>query len=283
MSLPGPDVLAAFELAGSPLRLPGGEGRSVRVGNVVLKPAGPDIELAEWLAGTMAAVSEDGFRLARPLRARTGAWSYGGWTASRFVPGTDPDHTAAPRWLDILTAGRAFHHALAHVPRPGLLDHRNDRWATADLVAWQEQEADLHPALRKAYRELTALLGPTPRARAQLIHGDLTGNVLFAPGQAPAVIDFSPYWRPPVYAEAIVVADALIWHGASAELLHQAAPANGPGFTQYVVRAVIFRLVTTSEHLRSLPTGNSQGTASEARRYEHAVRTLTGIAPAQHP
>lgn len=49
---------------------------------------------------------------------------------------------------------------------------------------------------------------------AQLIHGDLTGNVLFAADEAPAVIDFSPYWRPPVFAEAVVVADGLLWFQA---------------------------------------------------------------------
>ena len=31
---------------------------------------------------------------------------------------------------------------------------------------------------------------------SQLIHGDLTENILFAEGLSPAVIDFSPYWRP---------------------------------------------------------------------------------------
>ena len=34
-------------------------------------------------------------------------------------------------------------------------------------------------------------------AVSQLVHGDLSGNVLLAHGLPPAVIDFSPYWRPP--------------------------------------------------------------------------------------
>ena len=51
------------------------------------------------------------------------------------------------------------------------------------------------------------------------MHGDLTGNVLFARGLPPAVIDFSPYWRPVGFASAVVVGDALLWEGADESLL----------------------------------------------------------------
>lgn len=280
MTIPGRDVLDAFQLTGEPVRLPGGEGRSVRVGGVVLKPAGPDREFAEWLPGVMAAVPEDGFRVARPLRATTGTWSYGGWTASLFLPGAEPDRAAAPRWLEVIAAGRAFHRALAGVPRPGFLGRRRDWWATGDRVAWQERGTDLLPALGNAYHELRALLDAKPRDRSQLVHGDLTGNVLFEPGLAPAVIDFSPYWRPPAFGEAVVVGDALTWHGAGAELLHAVAADSGPDFTQYVARAIIFRLATSNERLRAMTAAHSGEASAEARRYEHAAGLLSDFARA---
>lgn len=46
----------------------------------------------------------------------------------------------------------------------------------------------------------------------QLIHGDLTGNVLFKTENSnpPVIIDITLYWRPVDYAEAIIVADRLI-------------------------------------------------------------------------
>jgi Ser/Thr protein kinase RdoA (MazF antagonist) len=47
-------------------------------------------------------------------------------------------------------------------------------------------------------------------APSQLIHGDLTRNVLFADEQPPADIDFSPYWRPKAFASAIVAVDAVV-------------------------------------------------------------------------
>jgi len=89
--------------------------------------------------------------------------------------------------------------------------------------------------------ELVAALRPV-RVPSQLIHGDLTGNVLFDDAQPPAIIDFSPYWRPPAYASAIVAADALVWERADRQVLD--AVAHISDFGQYLVRALIFRSVT---------------------------------------
>lgn len=272
--LPGPDVLDAFRLVGRPVPLPGGTGHSVRVGDAVLKPTGPDQEFAEWLADVMATVREDGFRVARPLRARTHAWSHAGWSATRFVPGTEPDHAGAPRWLDTIAAGRAFHRAVAGIRRPALLDRRSDWWALGDRVAWREREPEVVPALREPYESLSASAGPPPSEPPQLVHGDLTGNVLYAPGLPPAVIDFSPYWRPPTFAEAIVVGDALLWHGAGTDLLRAAASLNGPGFLPYVARAVVFRLATDSARVRDRQGRCSDATGTDARRYERAADLL---------
>ncbi|MGW5352022.1 aminoglycoside phosphotransferase [Streptomyces sp. NPDC004031] len=273
MNLPGPDVIAAFGLTGHPVPLPGGQGESVRVGDGVLKPAGEDTGYAEWLAGVMASVVADGFRVARPLRAVSGGWCHGGWTASRYVPGAP--HPAEPRWGDILAAGRAFNRALAGEPRPALLAGRDDPWAVGDRVAWQEQAPDVMRELLPSYEELTALAGPPPYAdRPQLVHGDLAGNVLFAPGLPPAVIDFSPYWRPPAFAEAIVVADALLWYDAGPGLLTATATANGTGFLRYVARALVFRLVTDSERFRTPGTPPDLDLPTESRRYARASRLL---------
>lgn len=279
-SIPGPEVLEAFRLSGSAVPLPGGEGRSVRVGDAVLKPV-DDPEFADWLAETMSGIVEDGFRVGRPLRTSAGAWRHDGWTASCYVPGAEPDHVAHPRWLEIVEAGRAFHRALATVPRPAFLDRRANWWQTGDYVAWQEQQPDVVPCLQAAYDDLVALMArvaePVRRA-PQLIHGDLTGNVLFAAGLAPAVIDFSPYWRPAAFGEAVVVGDALIWHGAGVGLVGDVVADRGPGFLQFIVRAVVYRLVTTSERVRSQAAERSAATAFEVGRYEGAARLLADFA-----
>jgi uncharacterized protein (TIGR02569 family) len=76
----------------------------------------------------------------------------------------------------------------------------------------------------------------------QLIHGDLTGNVLFHPQLPPAIIDMVPYWRPAGFAAAIVVADALVWEGADDALVDELA--NLDDSAQLLLRALVYRLVT---------------------------------------
>ncbi|WP_405709741.1 hypothetical protein [Streptomyces sp. NBC_00046] len=102
--------------------------------------------------------------------------------------------------------------------------------------------AEVPAHIRQLVYRLQGLREPVD-AHAQLIHGDLTGNVLFASGQAPAVIDFSPYWRPVAYADAIVVVDGLLYHQAGPRLVDSALPdAEG---AQMLLRALIFRLAAS--------------------------------------
>lgn len=279
--VPGPDVLEAFGLTGTAVRLAGGEGRSVRIGDAVLKPA--EQQYAHWLGETMSHLVADGFRISRPIQTRDGSWHHGGWAASCYEPGAEPDHATAPRWPQIIQAGRAFHRALAGVARPEFLDRRTDWWQTGAQVAWQEKQPDIVPCLRAPYADLAALLRPVAEP-AQLIHGDLTGNVLLAEGLPPLVIDFSPYWRPAAFGEAIVVGDALIWHCADTGLVRAACAETGAGFVQHVLRAVIYRLVTTSERIRSQNAESTASTAQEVRRYERATKLVCDMArtlPAQ--
>ena len=106
-----------------------------------------------------------------------------------------------------------------------------------------------------------------PLGPSQIVHGDLTGNVLVAPGAPPAVIDISPYWRPPEYAEGVVIADALCWHGASASVLGEV----GVSVTA-VARALLFRLGATDELLLAgLATVDPQ---VEAERYGRAAALI---------
>ena len=89
-------------------------------------------------------------------------------------------------------------------------------------------------------------------APSQLIHGDLTGNVLFHDLLPPAIIDLAPYWRPPAYASAIVVGDALVWEGADESVLD--AVAHIGDFPQYLLRALIYRAVTDRLFRRDEPS-----------------------------
>ncbi|HEX7345425.1 MAG TPA: hypothetical protein VF253_01450 [Candidatus Limnocylindrales bacterium] len=127
--------------------------------------------------------------------------------ASQYVPG---EHR--PRlWREIINVGDRFHTQLADVARPdAIIDGREDPWATGDRVAWGEAS---FPELDDVLSALEPVDAPS-----QLIHGNLTGNVLFQDELPPAIVDFAPYWRPTEFASAVVVADALSWEGVGSSI-----------------------------------------------------------------
>lgn len=230
-------VLAAFGVGQTePVPLAGGEERSWLAGDLVCKPADDEVA-AEWAAELLATIHEDGFRVARPARSSNGRWIVRGWTASRRVDG---EH--APRWAEVVAAGDAFHRAVRDEPRPAFLAGRDDPWAIGDRAAWNELPVEPFVRSVDELTRLAAARRPIPNLGPQLIHGDLSENVLFAPGLAPAVIDLSPYWRPPGFASAIVLADAMLWRGGGREILGAAPNVDDLG--QLLIRALIYRLVT---------------------------------------
>ena len=256
---PGPEVLASFGASADPVSLPGGEGTAWRAGEVVLKPAG-DPRVARWTADLyheLAIRRDPGFRVPRPLRTVAGDGAAGDWVAQdplagawvawQWLPGEPASWAGvSPLWPRLIAASRAFHAALAGRPAPPWLGRDGSQWTTGDQVAWGERDpgsvlAAAPAPLAGQLRSLLAALRPV-RLPAQLIHGDLGGNVLFAPGQPPAVIDFSPYWRPAGLALAVAAVDALTWSGADPAILGDLA--DQPELDQLLARAHVGRLVT---------------------------------------
>jgi uncharacterized protein (TIGR02569 family) len=224
----------AFGVDGEPVPLAGGEGLAWRVDHLVLKPNHAPAEWA-WLGAVLPTLETDGFRLAPPVPAVDGSWVVDGWCAQPFVAG---DH--AERWADVIEVGERFHGATAALGRPAFLDARTNPWSQGDRVAWEELEAPVaHPLLDR----LLELREPVD-ARPQVVHGDLTENVLFDDALPPAIIDVTPYFRPPGFASAVVVGDAVRWRNADPSPL-VARAAREDAFPQLFVRAVIYRLVTS--------------------------------------
>ena len=256
--------MRAFGAVAPPRRLVGGQGSSWISGDVVLKPAGGPVH--DWLAEALEDVSPDGFRLATPVRTRLGTWSWAGWSATRWVEGSEPEFTMLPAWLRIIEAGRAFHRAVAHLGRPDCLDRRDDRWAVADRMAWGERALSIRPELADVGRRLQDAVEPL--GAAQVVHGDLTGNVLLSPTLPPAVIDIAPYWRPPAFAEGVVVADALCRTDAPPGLLERAGVPVAA-----IARALLFRMATAGA-TASVDDGARVDVEDEARRYDAAARVI---------
>lgn len=230
-------MLSGFGLTGSAIPLMGGQEASWRVGDAVVKPSDMQPAWLAWQAGLLTQLDgRDDFRVSVPLRAADGAWVVDGWTAWRYGDGSHIPR----RWHDVIEVGRCLHAAVELEPEPPFLRERTDRWAIGDRVAWGD--LPVPEWVVTAYVPvLAAALRPVD-GRPQLIHGDLTGNVLFADDLPPLVIDLSPYWRPPTFATAIVVADALAFEGADASILEPLR--DDPDIAQYLLRALIYRIVT---------------------------------------
>ena len=215
-------MVETFETDGEPVLLPGGTGRAWRVGSLVLKPLDRAPAEIAWQADVLGSIREDGFRITRPVPRIVDGWTAWEYVEGRHEPG---------RWLDIIAVGERFHTALAGVPRPSaVIDPGVEPWATGDRVAWGVEGFEGLDDLLAALRPVTEPSG--------LIHGDLTGNVLFHDELPPAIIDFTPYWRPLEFQSAIVVGDALVWEGAPPELADAVDP-------QYLLRALVYRGVTS--------------------------------------
>ncbi|MBW8827334.1 MAG: hypothetical protein JF603_13440 [Acidobacteria bacterium] len=249
---PAAHVLDAFGVdRGALLALEGGEGSSWRAGEVVLEP-GLDPRFAAWLAVVGGRVDTAGrFRLATPVAALDGRLVVGGWSATTWMAG----HQRPGDVADILELSATLHDAMraADLPWPGFLRARTDRWAVADRVAWgEERPARFLPApLRDVLDGLAPLLRePWTGAEPQVVHGDLAGNVLFDDdGLPPAVIDLSPLHRPAAFADAVVLADAIAWHGAAPSAAADfAATSSGH---QLLARAVAFRLVAAPTEIEA--------------------------------
>ena len=164
----------------------------------------------------------------------------------------------------MVRAGEAFHAAIARLPRPSFLDSRTDAWTYADRLAWDEPT----PA---GVTTPSPLLGPLLDARrpvdvpAQVVHGDLLGNVLFADGLPPAIIDWPAYWRPPAWAAAVAVVDAMCWHEAGPEAIERWS--HLPHWRQMLIRALIYRIATRTDR------------AEPASAYRPVIRKILDLTP----
>ena len=222
------------------MALVGGMEPVFLVDAVVLKRADDSPEEITWRSTVLAGLPEAGFRVARPVATAAGEWTAGGWMASRYLEGRLRPH----RWEELVPAARAFHAALAPQPRPDFLDRLSHRWARAHRVAWGEARVKPVGDFGPRIDALAGMVGSGEGA-SQVIHADLAGNVLFAEGLAPGILDFSPCWAPVGYAEGILMTDALLWHGAGFECL--ALVADRPDWPQWLARGALFRIVTHNE------------------------------------
>ena len=247
---PSDHVLDLFAVPGDVEPLPGGQGGSVRAGDLVLSP-GRDPAVADALSPGLAHLAVDldtrpardrrDLRIAMPIPARDGSWVVDGWAATRFEPGA-----VLLVDLDAVRAVAAvLHAALARrfTDWPLARQEARDRWSLAERAAFGERDLDLEDGrLAQLVGHLAAQVDPrADLGPAQLVHGDLAGNLLLDADGAPVVIDVAPYWRPTLWAESTAVLDSVMWWGADSAAM--AGWVDGAP-RQAMLRSAIFRLLS---------------------------------------
>jgi uncharacterized protein (TIGR02569 family) len=257
---PPPHVCAAFGARGSEPELIDG-GPVWRCGDAAIRPASNPAEAA-WVAQTLDGLAVDNLRLGRPLRSTDGRWVVGGWSATRYLSGR-----AEPRHDEVVAVSVRLHGATDTMPRPRFLEARKDVFATADRAAWGEELVELDHDKGGRLFELVSPTRVPIGLKSQVVHGDLFGNVLFAGDSAPALTDFAPFWRPPEWAAAVIVVDALAWGGADQGILKRWAHLSE--WPQALVRALLFRLAVHALHPRS--------TAQSLRGLERATTQILDL------
>jgi uncharacterized protein (TIGR02569 family) len=219
--------------------LPGGQGQAWSDGRLVLKPVGCVPE-HDFRCEVYAAWTATDVRVPEPVATGGGAWSADGWAAHVLLAGRDA------RLLDELAlvreASDAFHAAVADLPRPAFLDHRDDPWSHGDRLAWEDEAPVGDPATLAVIARVRARLAPVPSPH-QVVHGDVLPNVLVHDSLAPGLIDWPVYHRPAAFPLAVAATDAVTFRGAPVSLLDDWA--SGPDWEQVVLRAFLYRLGPT--------------------------------------
>jgi hypothetical protein len=156
---PPEPLLAAFEL--DRLRpLQGGQGTAWGTAALVFKPVDMSIEALQWQKRVLGSIEEDGFRLARPVRAATAASSsltgaHGSELAASASRGDGP-RSVLPASVPTGPAPRS--------PYLTGTFRRTDPFARADRAAWDDGAVEEFTALPAAARLATTSAPSTSRA-----------------------------------------------------------------------------------------------------------------------
>ena len=174
---------------------------------------------------------------------------YKGWSAHTFVDG----ETTKKRWEEKIKICREFHTATLYLEKPDFIGKRTHPWEVADKMVWGETKLEYGAQLKPVLSRLEPHLKPV-HLKSQIIHGDMSGNILFHPNQKPAIIDFSPYWRPSEYAVAIIIVDSIVWENAPMSVIDELEDTTS--MNQLLVRAAMWRIKTTEEFINQYGGGN---------------------------
>lgn len=259
-------IAEAFGSTEEPTLLDGGQGFAYLSGNIVLKPV-EIIEELNWQAqilDDLLKVSD--IRLTKFIKSIYGTYVYKGYAAYSFLKGNQ----IKGKYKEKLEISSKFHNLLKDIKKPDFLGIPRNSWSTANWVALDEKEFNYDKEFLDLYNQIKPHLKPLNLPN-QIVHGDLSGNFLFDNILPPAIIDFSPTWAPNGFAEAIMLADAIVWENVQPEELESFKEV--PNIEQLAWRGVLTRIVEQAEHIKWF--GKDKASAvKEAMEFQKAIDYL---------
>ncbi len=234
----------------------------------IIKPIDSSEE-ANWLAETFSALEEPtDIRIQRPVRSVNGNWIENGYVSWTFVEGKNQQG----RYAEKVAACEAYNRLVSTIPEPTFISQRTDPWATADKRVWGELPIEYEPEEMEIVENVLEKI-ENVHIPYQIIHGDFNGNILFSDTLQPAIIDYSPYWRPADFAKAIIYIDAVVWDKEAnlGELKKLFAPTDQ--LYQLTIRATLRRMFEQFEHIR-MRNMDPEERLAEARAYSEGFNKI---------
>jgi uncharacterized protein (TIGR02569 family) len=232
-------IIDSFQLKGKAIPIQGGQNTSFKVDHTVLKPI-DDFAHYEWIQTVINAINPTEYRLASSIKSNDGTYVKEGWICSAFEKGEEKQGFVTEK----LAVSKLFHQDLRRINVNDFIAPTN-AWETAHEVAWQKRELpkNIDVVAKSMLTELLNKVNVQESYQWQIVHGDLSGNILFVEGMEPLIIDFSPTIAPVEYAEAILVCDCIAWQSSDVSALNLLTCDNNK---EMIIRAVIFRLTVAA-------------------------------------
>lgn len=232
-------VLKEFNIQGKGVELDGGQATSQRYGDIVIKPVDEE-EYANYSSSVFYDLEPEGYRISKPLKSISDKFVVEGYLANKYEPG-EHDFT---RIEDMIAVSNKLHADLRKLHTKSIPDFNNP-WAKAQSNLWRGNQLPQYweYEVRKLCSNLIKDLKPLGLPY-QLIHSDLSGNVLFHDTLQPLIIDFSPAYAPYEYANALIVCDNIAWGDLKLESIELLKPHKL--YKEVIKYAVAFRVLTTA-------------------------------------
>ncbi len=237
-----------------------------RAGNIIIKPILEKIESEELAEIINQLPVSEKIRIPKPIKSINGNWIEEGYVAWTYLEGKE----VGGRYKDKIEVCDFFTKIFQDVSKPKFIEARNNPWAIADRVTWGELKIQYEEKFQNIINVIQPILKPN-NLSYQIIHGDITRNIIFNEKEFPGVIDLTLYWRPKDYAKALLIVDAITWEDTNLDVYNLVVDV--PEINQLLLRAGLRRIIEQPEHVKYFGK-NKDKALEQSSKYLETLKKL---------